>query len=1137
MPFRTKIDFSDNRQVKQRIETIQNLSGATTFGVPFSALPTGPDLTTTGITQTYLSVASTFSGNSGTTIYSWGDSRMSLGEVNLSAITPSNSATTQNTGSVFTADTTTLIDNNLVTLTYTGVNFSIVVTGMTDLGGGNYSGDILTNSLKIISASTLDFTGRTIWNDTSGITRTERLIVTNNPQVGYVLTCADIEGMASWSPSSGSTGSTDYYTTGATLFGSTAYFNRNDTLSAYTLNLSSLVSTGSTGSTSVWTAGTGSNSAVLSGSNSVASGSNSVAEGNQTTASGLYSHAEGTFTVASNDNSHAEGRLTLASGNFSHAEGSGTTASDDYTHAEGYNTIANAAGSHAEGNSTQALGNASHAEGSSTIAAADYSHAEGSGTTAFGTYSHSEGYKTTAIGDFGSHSEGRDTTASGGASHTEGRETIASGKNSHAEGFNTRSTGDTSHAEGRYTTSGGIGSHAEGNSTVSTGQGSHAEGDQTTASGNYSHSEGLQTIASGNTSHAEGLETRAFGDYSHAEGSGTTANGTFSHAEGYQTKALGDFGSHSEGGLTTASGQLSHAEGQSTTAIGGSSHAEGQSTIATGGASHAEGYITKSIADYSHAEGSFTTASGVNSHAEGSGTTAAGTASHAEGYLTTASGFYSHAEGDGTIAYGDNSHSEGNTTTALGTNSHAGGKNSSAIGDTSFIHSSGSTVTGARSAVIGGFGLVGSEDDAVYTPKVRSYSGLTVGTLEVSTYKTLNYTEIANNATSNQVVANVNVSRASGLTSNSNARFIGSVNLAYWNKDTTYSLTSPSTTAALVGADTVAWVSATGSTVGRMIGNRSTIISNTSGVTVDNAHYFRANNPDDVGQGMYGIESITGFFMESHALCPGYSAGTTEVWGVYIEDTDAGNYFGDNVWVGTTTGSESLDVNGNGRFRSIGSTASAGALHYTANGTLTTNTSDARLKTNVQTLTGALAKVNGLRGVTYNWSENPTGDTRIGFIAQEVNAVVPELSFVNPNSPEQYMGVHYDNVTALLVEAVKELSSGVTTSNNTHLETQTILAEDNNIDLNYSGTPATAIGGGITVLHAMGQDLGAQLITDNDGNWVTNNDFKSKALTIPTYTPTSSNDETGNEGNITRDDNYLYVKTANGWKRSNLESF
>ena len=35
-------------------------------------------------------------------------------------------------------------------------------------------------------------------------------------------------------------GSLDNYTTGATLIGSTAYFDRSDTLSAYTLDLSSL---------------------------------------------------------------------------------------------------------------------------------------------------------------------------------------------------------------------------------------------------------------------------------------------------------------------------------------------------------------------------------------------------------------------------------------------------------------------------------------------------------------------------------------------------------------------------------------------------------------------------------------------------------------------------------------------------------------------------------------------------------------------------------------------------------------------------------------------------------------------------------------------------------------------------------
>src|SRR3990167_3348639 len=60
--------------------------------------------------------------------------------------------------------------------------------------------------------------------------------------------------------STGSTGSSaNYYTTGATLIGNTAFFDRNDILSAYTLDLSSI--SGGT-SASLWSASTGANSII-----------------------------------------------------------------------------------------------------------------------------------------------------------------------------------------------------------------------------------------------------------------------------------------------------------------------------------------------------------------------------------------------------------------------------------------------------------------------------------------------------------------------------------------------------------------------------------------------------------------------------------------------------------------------------------------------------------------------------------------------------------------------------------------------------------------------------------------------------------------------------------------------------------
>ena len=634
MAFRTKLDFSSNRQVKQHEKTITALSGGTSFGLPYSAMTYGPDLNTSAVTQT-ISVltgnTSTFSGNNTTTNFTWFDSRMDLGSSSLSAITPSNSATTQNTGIILTPNTTTIIDGNVVNLSYSGVSFDMTPLTMVNLGGSNYSGTVVTYTLQALSAGTLDFTGRTIWADVSGITRTEKLIITNNPQVGYVWTCVDSEGMGEW----------QYNGTGST--------------------------------STIWTAGTGANSAVLGGSNIIGSLDNTV-----------YAP----------------------------------------------NLILNTGGT------------------SSNL------------------------------------------------------------------GINTSNP-------------------------------------------NY-------------TIDAIGTNNRFF----------------------YSSAGLGSINISATTGLPSI----------------------------------------------------------------------------------------------GVVAGTSNS-----------------------------ANNSASVSFGAR-----------AWDDSTYT--VYGYQG------DAFIYAGI-YT------------------------------------------------------------------------------NGLNIISNDGSTLGTGADYIRFYAGQSTGAG-------AGNNPDLHIQGSGTSRGYVAINVPSNQDP-----------------TQRLDVNGNARFRSIGSSASAGALHYTADGTLTTNTSDERLKTNITTLTNALDRVNQLRGVSYNWTENPTGDTRIGFVAQEVNSVVPELTFVNPNSSENYMGVHYDNVTALLVEAVKELSSGITTSNNTHLETQTILAEDNNIELNYSGTPQSAIGGGIRVLHALGVDSAAEFITDSEGNFTTNNNFKPNSLTIPFYKPNSSEDINGNIGNITRDDEYLYIKCQDGWRRSNLERF
>jgi hypothetical protein len=83
--------------------------------------------------------------------------------------------------------------------------------------------------------------------------------------------------------------------------------------------------------------------------------------------------------------------------------------------------------------------------------------------------------------------------------------------------------------------------------------------------------------------------------------------------------------------------------------------------------------------------------------------------------------------------------------------------------------------------------------------------------------------------------------------------------------------------------------------------------------------------------------------------------------------------------------------------------------------------SDEKLKKNIETVPAErVDDVYKLRGVEFDWKEN--GDHDIGFIAQEVEKLYPELvsEQKNPQTGETSKGVKYANIVALLVEAVKQ---------------------------------------------------------------------------------------------------------------------
>jgi hypothetical protein len=79
--------------------------------------------------------------------------------------------------------------------------------------------------------------------------------------------------------------------------------------------------------------------------------------------------------------------------------------------------------------------------------------------------------------------------------------------------------------------------------------------------------------------------------------------------------------------------------------------------------------------------------------------------------------------------------------------------------------------------------------------------------------------------------------------------------------------------------------------------------------------------------------------------------------------------------------------------------------------------SSRRWKTNIRILPDALAKVERLRGVSYDLKDG--GRHEIGVIAEEVGVVVPEVVSYEANGKDA-KGVDYSRLTALLIEAVKQ---------------------------------------------------------------------------------------------------------------------
>ena len=135
----------------------------------------------------------------------------------------------------------------------------------------------------------------------------------------------------------------------------------------------------------------------------------------------------------------------------------------------------------------------------------------------------------------------------------------------------------------------------------------------------------------------------------------------------------------------------------------------------------------------------------------------------------------------------------------------------------------------------------------------------------------------------------------------------------------------------------------------------------------------------------------------------------------------------DNIELSTPNGA-SVNVTANtaatnkttGALVVTGGVGISGALHVGVDITAFA-TSDRSYKDNLTPITNALDKVGILTGYTFTWNSKSlyNGQAGVGVVAQEVEAL--GMAGITTTRNDGKKGVRYDRLTAILIEAVKEL--------------------------------------------------------------------------------------------------------------------
>jgi hypothetical protein len=96
-----------------------------------------------------------------------------------------------------------------------------------------------------------------------------------------------------------------------------------------------------------------------------------------------------------------------------------------------------------------------------------------------------------------------------------------------------------------------------------------------------------------------------------------------------------------------------------------------------------------------------------------------------------------------------------------------------------------------------------------------------------------------------------------------------------------------------------------------------------------------------------------------------------------------------------------------------------GSVSITTTGTTYNTTSDARLKTDIEPIDHATDMLMAMNPVSHRWKADPDADAVVGFIAQEMQEIVPEAVSGDADSDEM-MSMDYGRITPVLVAALQD---------------------------------------------------------------------------------------------------------------------